>query len=238
MKTAIAQSLLHFAILSVFFLLACRQIKRVPVKELGLFLLIIILDYIILLKVPQPAFMNGLSHNWHSKILETILALLFIFIYRKISLKEYGFTAKIESGSLKPIILVFLLIAVLVNGFLYISKGFAGSNTETLLFEATMPGIAEELIFRGVLLALLNSAFGKPWKIFGTNMGWAVIIVSLLYGLLHGLTVDGNLKLQFDPAKIIITGLIGFALAWAKEKSGSLIPGIAAHNLINFAGSF
>lgn len=238
MKTAIIQSILHFAVLFVFFLLACRQTKRMPVKEMTLFILVVVLDNIILMKVPQPPFMNGLSLAWHSKILESILALAFIFIYRKISFKEYGFTTTMEKGSLKPIIIVLIAVTVLVNGVQYLSKGFSGSDTETLLYQATMPGIAQELIFRGVLLGLLNKAFGKTWKVFGANMGWGVVITSVLYGLIHGLFADTGFDIQLDLTKIVVTGLIAFVLAWTKERSGSLIPAILGHNLINFVGSF
>jgi uncharacterized protein len=238
MKTAIAQALLHFVILSFFFLLACRQTKRIPVKEWSLFFLVLLLDYIILMKTPRPSFLSGSSFSWHNKIFEANLGLLFMLLYRKISFREYGLTAKMERGSLKPIVIVFLLLTILTNARHYISNGFSTPGTESLFYFATMPGIAEELVFRGVLLALVNRAFGKPWKIFGTQLGWGFIIVSVLYGLLHGLTLDGDLKVKFDLSRLLITMLIGFALAWAKEKSGSLIPGMVGHNLINLAGAF
>ena len=209
-----------------------------PVKEMALFILVVVLDNIILMKAPQPAFMDGLSQPWISKILEAILAVAFIFLYRKISFKEYGFTTTMQKGSLKPIIIVLIAVTVLVNGVQYLSKGFAGSDTETLLYQATMPGIAQELIFRGVLLGLLNKAFGKTWKVFGANIGWGVVITSVLYGLIHGLFADTGFDIQLDLTKIVVTGLIGFVLAWAKERSGSLIPAIAGHNLINVVGSF
>ncbi len=208
-----------------------------PVKEMALFILVVVLDNIILMKAPQPAFMDGLSQPWIAKALEAILAIAFIFIYRKISFKEYGFTSTMEKGSLKPIIIVLIAVTVLVNGVQYLSKGFAGSDTETLLYQATMPGIAQELIFRGVLLGLLNKAFGKTWKVFGANIGWGVIITSVLYGLIHGLFADTSFDIQVALTKIIVTGLIGFVLAWVKERSGSLVPAILGHNLLNFIGS-
>jgi uncharacterized protein len=238
MKTAIAQSLLHFGIVSVLFLLAYRQTKRFPAKEWALFFLVLLIDYIILMKTPRPSFMNGLSFGWHTKILEAAFALLFMFFYRKITFREFGLTAQTARGSLKPIAIVFILLAVLVNSKHYFTSRFSMPGIETILYNATMPGIAEELVFRGVLLALVNSAFGKPWKFAGTQLGWGFIIVSVLYGLLHGLTVEGGLMIKFDITRLMITMIIGFALAWAKEKSGSLLPGMIGHNLINLAGSF
>ena len=204
-----------------------------------IFLLLLVLDNIVVMWIPKPSFMNSLSQDWQTKIIETILALAFMFTYRKVSLKEYGLTSKLETGSLKPIIITFFLITVLVNGVQYLQDGFGGhTGTERLLYQATMPGIAQELLYRGAMLGLLNKAFGKPWKIFGANMGWGAIITSVLYGLIHGLAADVHFQIYFFFGKLLITGLIGFALAWAKERSGSLIPSIVAHNFINFTGSF
>ncbi len=239
MKSAIIQSLLHFAVLCIFFLFAYSQAKKLPFKEILVFGLLILLDNIIVMRFHQPSFMKSLSQDWHTKIMEAILALAFMFIYRNVSLKEYGLTSKAEAGSLKPIIIAFFLITVLVNGVQYLQDGFYGhTGMERLLYQATMPGIAQELLYRGAMMGLLNKAFGKPWKIFGANMGWGAIITSVLYGLIHGLAADSHFVIYFFFGKLLITGLIGFALAWAKERSGSLIPSIVAHNFINFTGSF
>jgi membrane protease YdiL (CAAX protease family) len=239
MKSAIIQSLVHFAVLCVFFLFAYTQTKRLPFKAILIFLLLIVLDNIIVMWFPKPSFMNGLSLDWHTKILEAMLALAFIYFYRSISLKEYGMTASIENGSLKPIVVVFIVITVLVNGAQYLQNGFTGhAGTETLLYQATMPGIAQELLYRGAMLGLLNNAFGKSWKLFGASLGWGAVITSVLYGLIHGLSVNNHFEFHLAPSKFLITGLIGFALAWAKERSGSLIPSIVAHNFINLTGSF
>jgi uncharacterized protein len=69
-------------------------------------------------------------------------------------------------------------------------------------------------------------------------MGWGSIILTLLFGLSHGLDLDKNLSIQFDLGTTLGTGLFGFALAWARERCGSIWPGILGHNLTNFVQQF
>lgn len=61
-----------------------------------------------------------------------------------------------------------------------------------------MPGLDEETFYRGVALALLNRAFGKNQDLFGARIGWGLIIISVLIGLVHGVGLTDQLKLEID----------------------------------------
>lgn len=72
---------------------------------------------------------------------------------------------------------------------------------------------AEELFFRGVLYTWLRGRWGV-WA--------AVIISSLIFGVLHG-----------EPAQAIAAILMGVLMAWVFEKSRSLWPSVIIHATIN-----
>ena len=72
---------------------------------------------------------------------------------------------------------------------------------------------AEELFFRGVLYRWLRDRWG-PWP--------GILLSSLVFGLLHG-------EISIAGANFVI----GLALAWAFERSGSLWPSILIHVLNN-----
>jgi len=91
------------------------------------------------------------------------------------------------------------------------------------------------LFYRGVGLALLNRAFGKNRYLFGARIGWGLIIVSVLFGLVHGVGLTDQLKLEIDLSGVLLTAGAGFLLGWLRERSGSLVLPIAAHNLGNTA---
>lgn len=233
----IPNPILHFLVTLPLILIAFFKSKSKDYFLILLFFAILVLDNICLRAWIQIGILNK-NWNWIGKISEFIFAIAFIYFFKKISFKDYGFTSKIDKSSLKPIVRTLVIFAIILSGLKYVSDGFSGINFETLLFEATMPGLSEELFFRGVLLGLFNNAFGKQWKVFGTAMGWGVVITSVLFGLVHGLTIDKASNLHFSLGSIFISTIFGFVMAWAKERSGSLIPAIVGHNFINFLGSF
>ncbi len=97
-----------------------------------------------------------------------------------------------------------------------------------------MPGLQEEPSFRGLMLLLLNQAFrDKPLTLLGAPIGWGAVASSVYFGLGHGLGwADGHIA--FDALSIAVTGGIGFVLLLIRERTGSLVLPILAHNLANF----
>jgi membrane protease YdiL (CAAX protease family) len=100
-----------------------------------------------------------------------------------------------------------------------------------------MPGLDEELFFRGLLLALFLRAFGDHWNLAGAPVGPAAIAVSFLFAAGHALRF-GNGSLGFDPAFLMFSAILGFGLLWLRQRTGSIALPIVAHNIINFGSSF
>ncbi|HVM89067.1 MAG TPA: CPBP family intramembrane glutamic endopeptidase [Puia sp.] len=98
--------------------------------------------------------------------------------------------------------------------------------------------LAEEIVFRGILLTLLNYVFSKPkWTLARVSFGWAAILTSTLFGLTHGIYFDSSLHLQFNIFSILRTAFGGFLLALLAEKTKSLVPSILLHNILNLIGN-
>jgi uncharacterized protein len=245
----IVTTITYFIILIPFLAFAYWRTKQIKITAILLFLLVMLLDNFVLnilkfkavnydfLTSTHLDFLTSLHWNWAGKVFETLLGLIFIFAFRKISFAEYGFTYKVEKQSWKPIIIVYFIYSFL-RSLQYFNTGFALYDLEEFLFQATMPGIAEELIYRGVLLGLLNYSFGKNWTLFGAKIGWGSIITSVLFGLIHGLSFTDDLGIIFNWQLVLLIGVTGFIFAWTKERSGSLIPGILGHNITNLIISF
>lgn len=103
-------------------------------------------------------------------------------------------------------------------------------NLEILLFQITMPGFDEEIMFRGVLLGLMCSCLrndGPTWR------NPANLIASILFGLVHALNVDRG-SVSFSVSSFIWTGMIGYGLGYMTLKTRSILLAIVAHNLCNF----
>jgi membrane protease YdiL (CAAX protease family) len=100
-----------------------------------------------------------------------------------------------------------------------------------------MPGLQEELLYRGILLGLLSSVFVIPgFKFLNVNFGLAAIITSLLFGLTHGISVNENFNFNFNYFSFFRTTFDGFLFALLAGKTKSIFPGIIFHNILNLIG--
>lgn len=79
---------------------------------------------------------------------------------------------------------------------------------------AVIPPITEEFAFRGILLQKLRK-YGD---------GFAILVSSLLFGLIHG-----------NIVQIPFAFIVGLAAAFITVKTSSLIPAIITHFLVNFS---
>lgn len=83
---------------------------------------------------------------------------------------------------------------------------------------AVTAGICEEVIFRGFGIAYLR------WVWPGVHQWEVMVIVAVAFGLVH---------LYQGPRGVILTGLIGAYLAWLVLWTGSLVPAIVIHALLD-----
>ncbi len=175
---------------------------------------------------------------WQAMLLEAVWALVFILATR--SMASAGLTLRISAKSWRDsavatgLLLLFVALrglALKLTGLGVLGNG--PTPVEFLLFQLTMPGIAEELSYRGVIQPGLNKVFGRPWKLLGAKVGWGWVIASVLFWAPHAFRVDPQMHMSFYWPTLTMQLLVGFALGWMRERSGSIFPPIVAHNLVN-----
>lgn len=178
----------------------------------------------------------GLKFNWSGKILSLVLSLIVIFSVSKEERIEIGFTTQTNSKSQLKFGLLFFLgftLFDIVFKLILFPKG-GTFNLQTFLFQATMPGLTEEIAFRGISLWFLNKAFAPKWNYRGIKFGWAFVIVTILFGVLHGAILDQDLHLKFDIITIVyLTIISSISVGVLRCFSGNLIYSILGHNTIN-----
>lgn len=178
----------------------------------------------------------GLRYNWVGKILCTLIMVAAV-AGTGLSRREVGLTLRQAPGSVRPALAMTALLCAL-SWFAQAAMGNGPDlSLERLLYQATLPGIEEELFFRGVLFAVMMRAFAQDAGEPSTRVGIAGWIVTFVFGAGHGFAVSGG-AIQFEAVAIVATGLIGLALMWMRQRTGSLLLPLLAHNAINFGSSF
>lgn len=135
-----------------------------------------------------------------------------------LSSAEIGLNAP-RAGSTR-VVLVAIGLALLLNVVVMLVRGAAPVRLGAATAAAVLVGaVLEEMVFRGVLLALLDRALPQRWRIGGAYIGWGGLALTASFVALHGLR-PGTL-LAVVPAALLYL--------WLRERTGSLLAPIAAH---------
>lgn len=230
--------LIWLLIMLPIFIFAFINVKKVNLKFLLFFILYFLADCYLqqLSKEYLSLEFLGLRFTWIGKFLSLILALIIIFSVSKENRETIGFTTKSnETKQLKFGVLLFLgflLFDVVFKLILFPKEGTF--DLETFAFQATMPGLTEEIAFRGIGLWLLDKVFLPKWDFKGIKFGWGFFIVTLLFGIGHGVVLTADHQFKFDIITILYLTLISsLSLGVLRKFSGNLVYPILGHNIIN-----
>lgn len=107
-----------------------------------------------------------------------------------------------------------------VQGVEELLAGWRDVPLPLLLFAlAIMPGVCEEIFFRGFLFAGVRNRYSVPTSI---------VLTAVAFGIFH-VILSGGLA----PERLIPSTLIGLVLGWVAWKTGSILPSMTMHVLHN-----
>lgn len=178
--------------------------------------------------VPLPGI--GDSWNWTGKV-AALIGSLAVAAHPALGFRRSGLTLVQNRSGLTGTLVLSALLVALFTGLALMSGG-EGGTVEDFAFQLTMPGLEEEVFYRGVLLLMFNEAFGRPLRVLGAPMGWAAVVTSLAFGLDHAFSYSDG-AFTFDAMTLALTGGPALLLVWLREKSGSLVLPIVMHNFAN-----
>ncbi len=229
--------LIWLLVMLPIFILAFLKSKKGNLKFLLLFITLFLADSYLQIFSKQliPDFF-GLKFAWIGKFLSLALSLSIICFVNKNDRRAIGFTTSTHSKSqIKYGVLIFLgfLIFDFIFKFILFTKG-GEFDLETFVFQATMPGLTEELLFRGIYLWIFDKVFLPNWNFKGIQFGWSFVIVTLLFGVAHGIVLTTDHQFKFDIITIVYLTLISsLSLGILRKFSGNLIYSVVGHNAIN-----
>lgn len=178
----------------------------------------------------------GLIHSWLGHFLMIGWVLIFLWI-GPLRAKDIGLTLKQHSGTITPAIMVTIGIIAFkgIVAALFTEGQPNDVILETLLFQITMPPLAQELVQTGLLLTLMILALGGT---INQKTDWdrvtflAVIVTAFSHGIIFALSYNGGL--QFNIMAFMIPFIGKIAYAWLRLYTGSLLFPILAFSISNF----
>lgn len=129
-------------------------------------------------------------------------------------------------------LIVMCMAACFLIGMMHYSVADLG---KLFAWQLTATAIGEEVFFRGYVLGVVNRAAHQATA--RSPLTWGVIVSSLLFGVLHLFNAYHFFGDKHDFAYCIAlqTTVTGFLFAVIREKSGSIIPGVCLHALLNLS---
>ena len=185
--------------------------------------------YFALRSAPQlmPGAQNLGEHwNWsgHLLALSGMVALAALLRRRAgLSAGDLGLAAPVHLGTATAVTAAALLASYGLN------RASGGQlqdvPAETWLFLATMPGLVEEMAFRGVLLAAAERAAPATRRLAGVRVSTGALLLTLAFVAMHGVGL-GTLISVLPAAMLYL---------WLRLATGSVLVPIVAHNLWNLS---
>jgi len=117
----------------------------------------------------------------------------------------------------------------LLSSAIFADAGVVGI-APVLIYAILQTGLSEEIFFRGFLGKRLSNKFG-----FVTGNS----IQAVLFCLVHGVLLFGNVGMMWVIAVTVFTGIVGWLMGYLNEKlgNGSIIPSWIIHSLMNIISS-
>ncbi len=186
-----------------------------------LFAVLWIIAYCVVMSMIKGRF--GYESIWMLLVLFVFAAAITVFVKRNNLEEEYGISRwPIETRRY----LFFIPVWILVTGNIWdgFSPSFGGVALLISTLSMLLVGYVEEMIFRGFLFLGMKSE-GRPTI--------AIVISSITFGIGHIVNIFAGQATLETIVQILFAISWGFILTMVFHRSGSLLPCIIAHSLID-----
>lgn len=178
----------------------------------------------------------GKDWNWTGKLVSiafTSIAATALVLFGAFRFKDFGLRFAQDIRPSRIILFAILPYLIFDGTIVWFMAPHQVPSVETLLYQATLPGIDEEFFFRGVMLAIFDRMFPAKLKLGGAPLGYGAIAVTIVFGAVHTVQFDKSLHLQLAILPGLFATITGFFLVWLRARTGSLALPIVTHNALN-----
>lgn len=179
--------------------------------------------------------------NWEGKIINLVVLVLVaaFFISRgTFTRQDFGLTLRQRPGTGRAVLFVVIPFLAVIAAVAFATASREVPDPETIAFQATLPGLGEELFFRGLLLAVFDRLFPPARTILDAKVGYGAIATAFAFAFVHVVNVHRSLAIDLEFAAGISPLVGAFIGAWLRARTGSLVVPVLAHNAGNLISTF
>lgn len=173
--------------------------------------------------------------RWSSRLAQLAAGLAMVAVAIRaardplIGREAMGLTLKQAPGSV-PMALAGVGVLALLGAILGGVEITSAPTTAAWAYHLTLPGIEEEIIYRGLLTGLFAAGLGGK-----RALTWGSVPATLVFALAHAFTPGANGGVDFSPMTFAVTLLAGAIMADMRIRTGSLLLPAVGHNLLGLA---
>ena len=113
------------------------------------------------------------------------------------------------------------------------------SPLQLLLFVLIYASVAEELLFRGFLLNMLEPLIARGFRLFRIKISVPVIISAVLFGLAHFVLLKTGANIASVFSIVLGATVVGLIAGYFQEKyENNTLLGMVVHVTFNAMGAF
>lgn len=173
--------------------------------------------------------LNPAHWNWAGKVYSLLFSAIVLLGFR-MNARAAGFVLPRRNIGLGALVTALLIPLGVVLALVFKPEP---PDAETISFQLLMPGLAEELAFRGIAPALLLGLV--KGRVPGGDIPWVVILIAAVpFGAVHGLGFSDG-AFSFEPVSALWTFSGAVVYGWLRFSTGSLLFPLIAHGLTNVA---
>lgn len=172
----------------------------------------------------------GGTWNWQGKLM-ALAATITVAALPTFGWRQVGLTLSHTAGSPKaaaPVATAYCAFFVII-ALLFPAEP---ASAEDVAFQLIMPGLEEELFYRGILLFALDQAFRGRKRLLGVDWGWGAVLSCMLFGMTHAFGYSEG-TISFDSVTMALTAIPSFIAVWLRLRTGSVLLPIVLHNFGN-----
>ncbi len=173
--------------------------------------------------------------NWNGKLAALALAMVAIACLPAPLRQDIGLTRLPERRVWGRLAAIFAIVIGLALARTIAFSGHQTFDLETLAFQATMPGLHEEMTFRGLWWVLLLPVLDSAARTSG-RMPWGTLAVTtILFGSVHAIDLSPAGDFSFNALFFAATAVSGLLYGLLQAIGRCVWVPVLAHAAVNVA---